>query len=178
MLDIDNEIEMLEKKLTELKKQKEAMDNFSEEFVNTKNDFKIKIYDHTSNEVAKYVDTFKELYNFWKSRMNKTDYIFLEYFDKGQYHSYEARTYEQYTQIIEIISQLNAHQIVSMDFTVCTKTDKFKDYAVIENDYLEFFHYDNNHTGKDTSKYFNITEDEYWNKMDEGKTFRLFEKST
>lgn len=172
-MSIDSEIEKLEKQLALLKNAKNEMEQQDNEIVNKKGDFKIKIFDKYSNDVLKYVDTFKELYDLWSSKMNKTDYIFLEYYDQGQYHSWEGKTFKDFVPMVKCISTLNAHQLVQLDFTICTRSDEFKYYIAIENDFLEFFYFNFNHTGPDTAKYCGMTQKEYWNKIDEGKKYRL-----
>ena len=172
-MSIDNEIEKLEKQLALLKKAKEKIDQLDDDIVNKKGDFKIKIFDEHSNDVLKYVDTFKELYDIWSSKMKKTDYIFLEYFDHGQYRPWEGKTYEEFVAMVKCISTLNAIQITSMDFAICSRDGRFRFYVVIENEYLEWFHFSLNHTGPDTAKYYGMTQEEYWNKIDEGKNYNL-----
>ena len=172
-MSIDSEIAKLEKQLALLKNAKNEMNQLDDEIVNKKGNFKIKIFDKYSNDVLKYVDTFKELYDLWSSKMNKTDYIFLEYYDQGQWHSWEGKTFKDFVGMVKRISTLNAHQLVGLDFTICTRSDEFKYYIAIENEYLEWFYFSVDHTGRDTAKYYGMTQEEYWNKIDEGKKYRL-----
>jgi hypothetical protein len=172
-MSIDLEIEKLEKQLALLKNTKNKMNQLDDEIINKKGDFKIKIFDENSNDVLKYVDTFKKLYDLWTSKMKKTDYIFLEYFDHGRYHQWEGKTYKDFIDMVKCISTLNACQITSMDFTICSRDGRFRFYVAIENEYLEWFYFSLDHTEPDTAKYYGMTQEEYWNKIDEGKKYRL-----
>ena len=175
---IDEEIEMLKNRLAELEKEKEK--DKSANLVEKKlKDTKIKVFGdnnpNTWNEVVKTFDCFKDLYDFWKSKMNKTDYIYLEYYSKPElkYIEHECHCYDDFIKIVNIIATLNAQQLTHMDFTICTKKGNFRYYTCIENDYLEFFYYDYYDLNHEISKKYNIDEDEYWRRMDEGKTYRL-----
>ena len=178
IMNIDEEIEMLKNRLAELQKEKNQA-NFDVNLVEKKlKDTKIKVFGddpNTWNEVVKTFDCFKDLYDFWKSKMNKTDYIFLEYYSKheSKYIDYECHCYDDFIKIVNIIATLNAQQLTSMDFTICTKKGNFRYYANIENDYLEFFYYALNHCNHDISEKYNIDEEEYWKRMNAGKTYRL-----
>lgn len=173
---IDEEIKMLTERLAELQKEKATL---SVELVEKKlKDTKIKVFGDdqtTRNDVVKTFDCFKDLYNFWKSKMNKTDYIFLEYYSKpdSRYIEHECHCYDDFIKIVNIIATLNAQQISSMDFAVCTQKGYFKYYTCINNEYLEFFHFSLGHSSHDISEKYNIDEDEYWKRMDEGKNYHL-----
>lgn len=172
-MSIDKEIEKLEKQLLFLKNIKSNSEQLDDDIVNKKGNFKIKVFDEHTNDVLKYVDTFKELFDFWSSKMKKTDYIFLEYFVSGRYLSLEGKTYKEFVDMVKYISSLNANQITSMDFAICSRDGRFRFYVAIENEYLEWFYFSLNHTGPDTAKYYGMTQEEYWNKIDEGKKYKL-----
>lgn len=174
---IDEEIKMLKERLAELQKEKQNIDL---SLVEKKlKDTKIKVFGddnpNTWNDVVKTFDCFKDLYDFWLTKMNKTDYIYLEYYSKpdSKYIEHECHSYDDFIKIVNIISTLNAQQLTSMDFTICTKKGNFRYYANIENVYLEFFYYALNHSNHDISEKYNIDEDEYWKRMDEGKNYKL-----
>lgn len=173
---IDKEIKMLTERLAELQKEKQNIDL---SLVEKKlKDTKIKVFgdDQTTwNDVVKTFDCFKDLYDFWSSKMNKTDYIYLEYYSKpdSKYIEHECHSYDDFIKIVNVIATLNAQQLTSMDFAICTKKGDFRYYTNIENNYLEFFYYDLNHCNHDTSKMYDIDEDEYWKRMDEGKKYKL-----
>jgi hypothetical protein len=173
---IDEEIEMLKKRLAELEKEQAHSDvNLAEKKLK---DTKIKVFGDdpdTWNEVVKTFDCFKDLYDFWKSKMNKTDYIYLEYYSKpdSKYIEHECYSYDDFIKIVNIIATLNAQQLTSMDFNICTKKCLFRYCTCIENNYLEFFHDALNHCNRELSEKYNIDEDEYWRRMDEGRTYRL-----
>lgn len=175
---IDEEIEMLKNRLAELQKEKDKV-TINVNLVEKKlKDTKIKVFGedpNTWNDVVKTFDCFKDLYDFWTSKMNKTDYIYLEYYSKpdSRYIEHECHSYDDFIKIVNIITTLNAQQLTSMDFTICTKKGNFRYYTYIENDYLEFFHYALNHSNHDISEKYNIDEDEYWKRMDEGKNYKL-----
>ena len=61
-----------------------------------------------------------------------------------------------------------------MDFAICSRDRRFRFDVSIENEYLEWFYFSLNHTEQDTAKYYGMTQEEYWNKIDEGKKYRLF----
>lgn len=173
---IDEEIKMLTERLAKLQKEKAAL---NVELVEKKlKDTKIKVFgdDQTTwNDVVKTFDCFKDLYDFWLSKMGKTDYIFLEYYSApdSRYIEHECHCYDDFIKIVNIIATLNAQQISSMDFAVCTQKGYFKYYVCIDNEYLEFFHFSLNHSNHDVSEKYNIDEDEYWKRMDEGKKYKL-----
>ena len=176
---IDEEIKMLTKRLAKLQKEKDKA-GVDVNLVEKKlKDTKIKVFGddnpNTWNDVVKTFDSFKDLYDFWSSKMNKTDYIYLEYYSKpdSRYIEHECHSYDDFIKIVNIIATLNAQQLTSMDFTICTKKGNFRYYANIENDYLEFFYYALNHSNHDISEKYNIDEDEYWKRMDEGKNYKL-----
>ena len=175
---IDEEIEMLKNRLAELQKEK-AKAGVDVNLVEKKlKDTKIKVFGEdpdTWSDVVKTFDCFKDLYDFWSTKMNKTDYIYLEYYSKpdSRYIEHECHGYDDFIKIVNIISTLNAQQLTSMDFTICTKKGNFRYYTYIENGYLEFFHYALNHCNHDISEKYNIDEDEYWKRMDEGKNYKL-----
>jgi hypothetical protein len=175
---IDEEIKMLKERLAELEKEK-AKAGVDVHLVDKKlKDAKIKVFgdDQTTwNDVVKTFDCFKDLYDFWSSKMNKTDYIYLEYYSKpdSKYIEHECYSYDDFVKIVNIIATLNAQQLTSMDFTICTKKGNFRYYSNIENEYLEFFYYALNHSNHDISEKYNIDEDEYWKRMDEGKNYKL-----
>ena len=173
---IDEEIKMLTERLAELQKEKEILVRSLAE--KKLKDTKIKVFGDepdTWNGVVKTFDCFKDLYDFWKSKMNKTDYIYLEYYSKpdSKYIEHECYSYDEFIKIVDIIATLNAQQLTSMDFTICTKKSNFRYYANIENDYLEFFYYALNHCSPEIIEKYNIDEDEYWKRMDEGKKYKL-----
>lgn len=172
-MSIDSEIEKLEKQLSLLKNIKYKSEQLDDDIVNKKGDFKIKIFDEHTNDVLKYVDTFKELYDIWLSKMRETDYFFLEYFVCGRYLSLEGKTYKEFVDMVKCISLLNANQITSMDFAICSRDGRFRFYVAIENEYLEWFYFSLNHTKPDTEKYYGMTNEEYWNKIEEGKKYKL-----
>ena len=173
---IDEEIKMLTERLAELQKEKATL---NVELVEKKlKDTKIKVFgdDQTTwNDVVKTFDCFKDLYDFWKSKMNKTDYIYLEYYSKpdSKYIEHECYSYDDFVKIVNVIATLNAQQITSMDFAICTKKGYFKYYACIDNEYLDFFHFSLNHCNPEIIEKYNIDEDEYWKRMDEGKKYKL-----
>jgi hypothetical protein len=175
---IDEEIKMLKNRLAELEKEKNKdIDNVNLVEKKLKNT-KIKVFGDdpdTWNEVVKTFDCFKDLYDFWSSKMNKTDYIYLEYYSKpdSKYIEHECYSYDDFIKIVNIIATLNAQQLTSMDFTICTKKRFFRYCTCIENDYLEFFHDTLNHCNRELSEKYNINEDEYWRRMDEGRTYKL-----
>lgn len=178
--DIDEEIKMLTERLAELQKEKDKdKATINVDLVEKKlKDTKIIVFGddpNTWNDVIKTFDCFKDLYDFWTSKMNKTDYIYLEYYSKpdSRYIEHECHCYDDFIKIVNIITTLNAQQLTSMDFTVCTKTDKYKFYSYIENEYLEFFHFSLTNNRNEIIEKYNIDEDEYWRRMDEGKTYRL-----
>ena len=176
---IDEEIKMLTERLAELQKEKDKA-GVDVNLVEKKlKDTKIKVFGddnpNTWNDVVKTFDCFKDLYDFWSSKMNKTDYIYLEYYSKpdSRYIEHECHSYDDFIKIVNIIATLNAQQLTSMDFTICTKKGNFRYYSNIENEYLEFFYYALNHSNHDISEKYNIDEDEYWKRMDEGKNYKL-----
>lgn len=174
-MDIDQEIEKLEKRLAELK----AIKNNDTDILSEKGNFSIQIYANDTNDVIKEVSTFKELFDFWKSKMNKSDRIFLSYYKKyenqngGIYIERFATTIEEYLTIVKEITSLNAIRLTSMDFAICTKTDKLKHMAYIKNDYLNWFYDLINLVMPDFLVKYNITEDEYWNRIEVGKKYKL-----
>ena len=176
MSNIDIEIEKLKKRLAELK----TIKNNDNVLLSKKGKFSIQIYANYTNDVIEEVFTFKELFDFWKSKMNKSDRIFLSYYKKyenqngGIYIERFATTIDEYLTIVKEITSLNAICLTSMDFAICTKTDKLKYMAYIKNDYLNWFYDLINLVMPDFLVKYNITEEEYWKKIDEGKKYRLF----
>lgn len=175
---IDEEIKMLTERLAELQKEKNKA-TIDVDLVEKKlKDTKIIVFGddpNTWNDVIKTFDCFKDLYDFWTSKMNKTDYIYLEYYSKpeSKYIEHECHCYDDFIKIVNIIATLNAPQLAHMDFAICTKKGNFRYYTNIENDYLEFFYYDWYDLNHEISKKYNIDEDEYWKRMDEGKNYHL-----
>lgn len=175
---IDEEIKILKERLAELQKEKEKA-TLDVNLVEKKlKDTKIEVFGDdpdTWTEVIKTFDCFKDLYDFWKSKMNKTDYIYLEYYSRpdSKYIEHECHSYDDFIKLVNIIATLNALQLTSMDFAIVTKKGFFKFCTYIDNEYLEFFHYNLNHTGLETNKKYNIDADEYQKRMDEGKNYRL-----
>jgi hypothetical protein len=175
---IDEEIKMLTERLAELQKEKEKAIVDVTLVEKKLKDTKIKVFGDdpsTWNDVIKTFDCFKDLYDFWSSKMNKTDYVYLEYYSKpdSKYIEHECHSYDDFIKIVNIITTLNAQQLTSMDFTICTKKCLFRYCTCIENDYLEFFHYALNHSNHEIIEKYNIDEDEYWKRMDEGKKYKL-----
>ena len=175
---IDEEIKMLTERLAELQKEKDKVDADVNLVEKKLKDTKIKVFGDdpdTWSEVVKTFHCFKDLYDFWKSKMNKTDYIYLEYYSKpdSKYIEHECYSYDDFIKIVNIIATLNAQQLTSMDFNICTKKGNFRYCTCIENDYLECFHYALNHSNREIIEKYNIDEDEYWKRMDEGKKYKL-----
>ena len=104
---IDEEIEMLKNRLAELQKEKDKAIDEGDLVEKKLKDTKIKVFGddpNNWNEVIKTFDCFKDLYDFWKSKMNKTDYIYLEYYSKpdSKYIEHECYSYDDFIKIVNI----------------------------------------------------------------------------
>lgn len=178
MTTLDNEIEMLEKRLAELKKAKNI-----EQLSKKKNNFKIIIYKENQDidDIYKEFETFDELKTYWETscKLKNTDKISLDFFRNKKYENYEASIKDEkinddeFEELIKIISTLDSWHLLTMEFAICNKKDVLRAMAFIKSEKLNDFGklYD---TGFANLK-FQISEEEYWKKINEGKSFRLFE---
>ena len=169
---IDNEIKELEAKLAELKKQKAN----ESAILNKTGDFEIIIKDD-ERDIVFTGKTFQELFNFWTKKMTKNDFIYFYYLrynkesKQPEYIEKEAKTLDEFLEIVKLIADLDAFYLTRMTFSLCSKSDKLKYFANITNEYLDF--YVRLHEFPSEVKRLFPTEDAYWKKMDEGKTYRL-----
>jgi hypothetical protein len=175
MMTIDEEIKKLEERLSQLK----TIKNKGDDILKKTGNFTIAVFDEKSNEIIKTFNTFQELYDFWLTKMNETDYIYLEYYqydkngESGRYIEREVKTKFEFIEMVKEISTFNAPKLVSMTFTVCSKLGYFKYTAYIKNDYLDIFYKIDNEVYTDAIKHYFKSEEEYWNKIEEGKKYRL-----
>lgn len=177
-MNIDSEIEMLEKRLADLKKAKGEA-----KLSNKKNGFEILIYkeDRDIDDISESFETFGELKKFWetKGKLKDTDKISLDFLRNQRYESYEASIKDgiinenEFEEIVKIISTLDSWYLITMEFAICNKKDLLRQMAYIRSEKLDEFGklYDMRLSQVKGS----ITEEEYWKKIEEGKKFRLFE---
>ena len=167
-MNVDDKIKLLKEEIARLEKSK----NVDESILTKTGDFKIKVYSD-DGEKALYFSTFKELFDFWKKHMSKTDYIFLESYNTltKKWDEFTADNENEFTDLVKELSTYNAQRLSAMDFTICKRDGRYKFMAYIVNDFLKFF-YD---TMNEPIEYFKskMTEEEYWKKIDEGKKYQL-----
>lgn len=178
-IDIDIEIEKLEKQLAALKKAKGE-----EDLCNKKGDFYITIFndDYESDDAKNRFSTFNELKQFWESpkcELKQTDFISLTYFSNGQYHEYEAHVdsdgkiiQKEFEDIVKVISTLDLWQLIICEFAICNKKDVLRNIAFFRSDkIIELGNLMDQ--GMSVIKA-TMSEEEYWKKVDEGKKYKLF----
>lgn len=179
-MSIDSEIEMLEKRLSALRKAKNES-----KFSDKENGFEIIIYkeDYDTDDVLGKFKTFKELKDFWESngKLKDTDKIYLEIFINQKYEIYEASitngiiNENEFEDIVKVISTLDAWHLITMTLAVCNKNDIFRLMTFIKSEKLNEF--EELHNASMTIIKSQMSEDEYWKKIDEGKKFKLFERA-
>lgn len=187
MTTINDEIEMLEKRLAELKKAK-----VTENILRKKNDFQIVIYkeDHDIEDILKSFETFEELKEYWETscKLKDTDRITLDFFRNNTYESYEASVadgkinHNEFEEIVKIISTLDSWQILRMELAICNKKQVLRAMASIQSEKLNEFEklYERRYayTKAASEQKFTgeqMTSEEYWEKVNSGKSFRLFD---
>lgn len=167
-MNVDAKIKLLEEEIARLKMTK----NIDDSILTKSGDFKIKIY-NAKNEEKCIFSTFKEVFDFMESHMNKTDHIFLDSYNNAtkKWDKFTADTEDEFLNLIKEISTYDAYRITTMDFGVCKRNDQFKYMVYIENDFLKFF-YDLINEPVEQLKT-KMTQDDYWKKINEGRKYHL-----